>query len=421
MSPTVQVLVALIAGLALGVGVSVSDNATLTALAHGIEPIGTLFINAIRMTIIPLVVSSLIVGVTAAPDTRTIGRLGGRALLLMITAVSCSVALGVFAAGPMLSTLHIDPGTTAALRAGAASAVSAAADGAAKMPTLSQWAIDLVPANPIKAAADGAMLPLILFSVTFAIALSRIDIARQAAVVRVFEGILDGSITLVRWVLRLAPIGVFALAVPLAARMGASAAGALVTYIGVSCVLFAVLIAALYPVAAIGGRVTLAAFARAALPAQAMAFSGRSSLASLPAMITATRDTLSLPPQIAGFLIPLLTATFRIGSGVGQMVPVLFIAHLYGITLGPAQLATAAITIVIGSFSVPGIPGGTIVAIIPVLMAAGLPIEGAGILLGVDTIPDMFRTTANVTGHLTAAVVLGARETGQVATAAPTE
>ena len=152
MSPTVQVLGALIAGLALGVGVSVSDNATLTALAHGIEPIGTLFINAIRMTIIPLVVSSLIVGVTAAPDTRTIGRLGGRALLLMITAVSCSVALGVFAAGPMLSTLHIDPGTTASLRAGAASAVSAAADGAAKMPTLSQWAIDLVPANPIKAA-----------------------------------------------------------------------------------------------------------------------------------------------------------------------------------------------------------------------------------------------------------------------------
>ena len=318
MSPTAQVLVALIAGLALGVGVSVSDNTTLTALTHGIEPIGTLFINAIRMTIIPLVVSSLIVGVTAAPDTRTIGRLGGRALLLMITAVSCSVALGVLAAGPMLSMVQIDQNTTDALRVGAASAVSAATDGAAKMPTLAQWVIDLVPANPIKAAVDGAMLPLILFSVAFAIALTRIDIARRAAVIRVFEGILDGSITLVRWVLRLAPLGVFALAVPLAARMGVSAAGALVTYIGVSCVLFAVLIALLYPVAAIGGRISLSVFARAALPAQAMAFSGRSSLASLPAMITATRDTLSLPPQIAGFLIPLLTSTFRIGSVWGR-------------------------------------------------------------------------------------------------------
>ena len=141
-----------------------------------------------------------------------------------------------------------------------------------------------------------------------------------------------------------------------------------------------------------------------------MAFSGRSSLASLPAMITATRDTLKLPPQIAGFLVPLLTATFRIGAGVGQTVPIVFIAHLYGIPLGPAQLATIAVTAIIVSFSVPGIPGGTIIAMVPVLMAAGLPIEGAGLMLGVDTIPDMFRTTANVTGDMTAAVVLGARE-----------
>jgi Na+/H+-dicarboxylate symporter len=182
------------------------------------------------------------------------------------------------------------------------------------------------------------------------------------------------------------------------------------TYIGVVSALSMLLIGLLYPVAVIGGRVTLVAFARAILPAQAMAFSGRSSLAALPAMITATRDTLKLPSQIAGFLVPLLTATFRIGAGVGQTVPVVFIAHLYGIPLGPAQLATIAFTSIIVSFSIPGIPGGTIIAMVPVLMAAGLPIEGAGIMLGVDTIPDMFRTTANVTGDMTAAVVLGARE-----------
>ena len=127
-------------------------------------------------------------------------------------------------------------------------------------------------------------------------------------------------------------------------------------------------------------------------------------------MITATRDTLKLPPQIAGFLVPLLTATFRIGAGIGQTVPIVFISHLYRIPLGPAQLAAIAFTAVIVSFSVPGIPGGTIIAMVPVLMAAKLPIEGAGIMLGVDTIPDMFRTTANATGDMTAAVVLGARE-----------
>lgn len=406
MSPTMRVLVALIAGLGLGVGASVSDIAALTTLVHWIEPLGTLFINAIRMTIIPLVVSSLIVGVTSAPDTRTIGRLGGRALLFMLVSLVLACSLGVLAAGPAFSMLSIDPAASAALRASAN--VGATASGT--MPSFAQWLVDLVPANPIKAAADGAMLQLIIFAIAFGIALSRIDVSRRAAVVRLFEGILDASITLVHWVLKLAPIGVFALAVPLAARLGLSAAGALATYIAVVSVLTTLLIALLYPVAVIGGRISLSTFARAALPAQAMAFSGRSSLAAMPAMITATRDTLALPPQIAGFLVPLLTATFRIGAGVGQTVPIVFIAHLYGITLGPAQLATVAITAVLVSFSVPGIPGGTIIAMVPVLMAAGLPIEGAGIMLGVDTIPDMFRTTANVTGDMTAAVVMGRTE-----------
>jgi proton glutamate symport protein len=402
-----RVLVALVAGLGLGVGISVSESAALSALSRWIEPLGTLFINAIRMTIIPLVVSSLIVGVASAPDSRTIGRLGGRALLFMLVCLAIACTLGVLAAGPAFSLLSIDPAASAALRA---SAAASAGESTRAMPTFSQWLVDLVPSNPIKAAADGAMLPLIIFSLAFGIALTRIDAQRRAPVVRGLEGILDASITLVHWVLQLAPIGVFALAVPLAARLGLSAAGALATYIAVVSVLSTLLIGLLYPVAVIGGRVPLGTFARAILPAQAMAFSGRSSLAALPAMITATRDTLKLPPQIAGFLVPLLTATFRIGAGVGQTVPIVFISHLYGIPLGPAQLATIAFTAIVVSFSVPGIPGGTIIAMVPVLMAAGLPIEGAGIMLGVDTIPDMFRTTANVTGDMTAAVVLGSRE-----------
>jgi proton glutamate symport protein len=404
MSSTIAVLIALLAGLAFGVGASRTDSPAVAAMVHGVEPFGALFINGIRMTIIPLVVSSLIVGITSAPDTRTVGRLGSRALAFMIVALTVSCTIGIVVAPALFALLPIDAASSAAMRA------TATVTAGANMPTLTQWVIDLVPSNPIKAAADGAMLPLIIFSVAFGIALAQVDAERRAPAVRLFAAILDASLTLVRWVLRLAPLGVFALAVPLAARLGLGAAGALASYIGVSCVLFTLLIALLYPVAALGGRLRLGVFVRASLPAQAMAFSGRSSLASLPAMISATRDTLALPPQIAGFLVPLLTATFRVGAGVGQIVPVLFIAHLYGITLTVTQLATAAITIVIGSFAVPGVPGGTIIAIIPVLMAAGLPIEGAGILLGVDTIPDMFRTTANVTGDLTAAVVLGARE-----------
>ncbi len=412
MSLTTRVLIALVVGLGLGVLIALSGSPSLALLGRSLEPLGTLFVNAIRMTIIPLVVSSLIVGISAAPDAATIGRLGGRAFLFMIVGVAVAATLGVSVAGPIFGRFPIDPAATAALRASAAGAGDAAAQSARAMPSFGQWLIDLVPINPVKAAADGAMLPLIVFSIAFGTAVSRLDARRRAALVPVFEAIMDASLMLVRWVLVLAPIGVFGLAVPLAARLGVSAVGALVTYVVVVSALSALLILLLYPVASLLGRVPLMTFARAALPPQAMAFSGRSSLAAMPAMITATRDTLKLPPQIPGFLVPLLTSTFRIGAGIGQTVAVVFVSHLYGVALTPAQLVTVAITTVVASFSVPGIPGGTIVGMIPVLMAAGVPVEGAGILLGVDTIPDMFRTTANVTGDMTAAVVLGSRETG---------
>jgi Na+/H+-dicarboxylate symporter len=148
-------------------------------------------------------------------------------------------------------------------------------------------------------------------------------------------------------------------------------------------------------------------FARATLPAQAVAFSSRSSLAALPALIEGGREHLRLPDEITSFFLPLAVAVYRIGAAIGQTVGVAFIAQLYGVSLGPAQLATVVLTAVATSFSVPGIPGGSIVIMAPVLMAAGLPVEGIGILLGADTIPDMFRTTVNVTGHMAAAAVVG--------------
>ena len=224
MSLTTKVLIALLAGLGLGIGAASSQSAVLLTTVGWIEPVGTLFINSIRMTIIPLVVSSLIVGITAAPDTRTIGRLGGRALLFMLVAMTVASTIGVLAAGPAFAWLPIDPAATEALRASAGDAASAAADSAKKLPSMAQWLVDLVPANPIKAAADGAMLPLIIFSVAFGIALTRVAEVRQTAVVRLFEGIQDTSITLVRWVLELAPIGVFGLAAPLGLATGLSLA-----------------------------------------------------------------------------------------------------------------------------------------------------------------------------------------------------
>ena len=411
MSLTTKVLIALVAGFGVGLLLASWASPTAQTLIGIMEPIGTLFINAIRMTVIPLVVGSLIVGVSAAPDPRAVGRIGARALVLFVVAVAAAAAMGVLLGPPLFAMISLDPTAVEALRSSAASAGGSAAESAKSIPSAAQWIVSLVPVNPVKAAADGAMLPLIVFSVVFAAALMKVVADRRDAVIRFFEGITEASLVLVRAILELAPIGVFALVVPLAAKMGLAAAGALIGYIVIVsglCVAFMGLV--LYPAAVIFGRVSLREFALATLPAQGIAFSGRSSLAALPAMLESVTDRLKLPPAMGSFFIPLAASMFRAGAGIGQTVGVIFIAKLYGIDLGAAQLMTSAVTSVVTSFSVPGIPGGSIIVMVPVLMAAGIPIEGVGILLGVDTIPDMFRTTTNVTGHMSAAVVLSRGE-----------
>ncbi|HET6701292.1 MAG TPA: dicarboxylate/amino acid:cation symporter [Gemmatimonadaceae bacterium] len=405
MSLTVRVLLGLVAGLALGFAVNASPG--LSGVVPWIEPLGSIFINAIRMTVVPLVVASLIVGVAGAPDARAIGRVGWRALVLFVILVLAGAVFGAIVAQPILARM-IDPASASALSAGSAGDLAGAArEGAQRLPTFAQWLIDLVPANPVRAAADGAMLPLIVFSLLFGVSLLRLDAERRRPVIGFFEGVADAMLVLVRWVLAFAPIGVFALAVPLAARMGLAAAGALVGFIVlVSALSVAFMALVLYPAAAVGGRVTLGAFARAIAPSQAVAFSSRSSLAALPAMIEAAETRLGFPPEVSRFLLPLSASTFRAGSGVGLTVSVLFVARLYGVDLSAAQMATVIATVVLTSFSVPGIPNGSIIAMVPILVAARIPVEGIGILLSIDTIPDMFRTTTNVTGHMTVASIL---------------
>jgi proton glutamate symport protein len=412
MSLALKVLLALIAGLALGLSISVSGSHSLSSLVPIIEPVGTLWVSAIRMTIIPLVVSSLIVGVGGAADPGNMGRLGARALGVFIAILTVATLLALLVGPPILAMVHIDPAAAANLRANAAQSAGSAVEGAKSLPSVAQWIIDLVPANPVKSASDGAMLPLIVFSLAFGAALSRVAPERREIFLRVITGIQEATLGLVRAVIAIAPVGVFALAVSVASKLGLAAAGALATYIVlVSSVTVAFSAFVLYPAAAIFGGISLRTFARAALPAQAVAFSSRSSLAALPAMLEPVRERLGMPVALSSFLFPLAVTLFRCGAAIGQVIGTLFVAKLYGVALGPAQLGAIAVTTIVTTFSIPGIPGGSIIMIVPVLLAAGLPAEGVGLLLGVDTIPDMFRTTTNVTGDVTAAVILARRAT----------
>jgi Na+/H+-dicarboxylate symporter len=411
MSLTTRVLIALVAGMGLGLVVSSTGNPALVTAARWIEPLGTLFINAIRMTVIPLVVGSLIAGIAAAPNPSALGKVGARAFLLFLATLFAGAIFAALVAPPVLAQFSIDPAAQAALQASAAETTSSTAESLRRVPSFAQWLIDLVPANPVKAAADGAMLPLIVFTLAFGIAVAGLKGETRGTVVRVFEAIRDAAMTLVDWILWTAPIGVFALAFSLIVRVGASAIGALAGYIGVAAALTALFTAfVMYPLAAVLGGVPILEFTRAMFPAQAVAVSSRSSLAALPAMIDSARERLRLPDEVVGFLLPLAASVYRVGTAIGQTVGVVFLAQLYGVSLGPAQMASVVLTVVVTSFSVPGIPGGTIIIMAPVLMDAGLPLEGIGILLGADTIPDMFRTTANVTGHMAVAAAVGAEK-----------
>jgi Na+/H+-dicarboxylate symporter len=410
-SLSTRVLVALVIGVAAGLVLNWTSLAAASAVVAIVEPVGTLFVNAIRLTVIPLVLGSLVVGLATAGGGAVVRRIGGRGLLIFVVLLTASGLLAAIVAPPVLARVTLDATSVARVRAATASAGTSAAAGANAIQTPSQWLVALVPTNPVSAAADGAMLPLITFGFLLGLALTALTAEQRDPVVRIFSGIVEAMLVLVRWLLVVAPIGVFALALPLVARLGLSAIGALAAYVVlVSAIAAAFSAFVLYPAAAIGGRMSLRQFARAALPAQAVAFSSRSSLAALPALIDSARTRLQLPEEIPSFFIPLSVVLFRVGATCGLTTGALFLARVYGIGVSPAQLATIVVTAVATSFSIPGIPGGSIIAMVPVLAAVGLPIEGIGILFGVDTIPDMFRTAANVTGQLAAAVIVARGE-----------
>jgi proton glutamate symport protein len=407
MSLTMKVLAALAGGLAAGFAVGASGVPALHTAAEWIEPLGRIWVNAIRMTVLPLVGSLLVVGVVGT-DVRAVGRIGGRAVLLFVALITFAAILTALVTPPLVARLPANPEAAAALQEGLAQAGAAVSQ--TRVLTVKEWLVSLVPTNPIGAMAEGAMLPFIIFTLLFALAAARLAPEGRELLTGFFRAISEAMLVLINWILALAPVGVFALALNLGANMGLAAAGAIVYYVLIHSGLCIVLLASVYPLAVFGGRLSLKAFSEASLPAQAVAFSSRSSLASLPPAVEEARNRLKLPDAINSFLLPLGFSTFRITAPVPMIVGAYFIAYFYGITLEPLHLLTMVVTSVLAAFTVPGVPGGGVIAAMPVLMAVGLPVEGIGILLAVDTIPDIFRTTANVTAVMGAAVVLARGE-----------
>jgi Na+/H+-dicarboxylate symporter len=265
----------------------------------------------------------------------------------------------------------------------------------------------------VSAAAEGAIVPLTIFALFFGLAAARLPHGQSRSLLGFFEAVAQAMLMIVRWVLLLAPIGVFALSFSMGARLGLGAAAALAHYVSVQIAVTLVLGLAMYPLATLAGRIRLGSFARAALPAQAVAASSQSSLASLPPML-AGAERLNVSTSTASVVLPLAVALFRLAAPASIVIVTLAMARMSGVEIGPAQIAIAACLASINTLVIAGLPNQVtfFAAYAPPALAAGVPIELLPLLLAVDTIPDIFYTVTNVTADL--AVTSVAEQAGTV-------
>ena len=399
-----RALVGLVAGLATGIAIAASGRPGLARAGVVADAVGTLWINAILMTILPLVVAKLIVSIAGQDEGPALGRAGWRAGALFLGLLTAAAALTAAIMPAVFARMPIDPAAAASLRA----SVPAAGTAAASVPA-AQWIVALVPSNAVRAAADGAIVPVLVFSIAFAMGASRIPRTLREPLIDLFRAV-DASISvLLHWIVALSPYGVFALGLGLAMRVGAGIVAALAYYIVVSSVALVAFTAALYVAVFIGAGVPPGRFARAAAPAQVVAFGTHSSMASLPAMLEGAEVHLKLSKTATGFVLPLSLAVFKYSGPVWFVVVTYFVGRLYDIAIDPARMIAVVLAAVVTSFAIGGVPSGAAVVVAPVLTAAGLPIEAMGVLLAVDPIPNALRTVANVTGMLAVTLLADGR------------
>ena len=405
-SQAVQVSLGLVLGLAFGMFLAqgVIAEATSTRIVGVLEPIGTAWINAVRMTVIPLVVPLLIIGVAGAEDTMHTGAVGARAFAWFLALLVVCAVFSALLSPWLFQFLTLDADATTRLRETAKIDLPPA-----EALSVRSWVLSLIPLNPIRAASDGALLPMVLFTLLYAFALGRIAPESRATQVAFFRGMADAMLVVVRWILALGWLGIFALAVALGHKLGASAIGAIGFYIAVLIALHLIATIGLYVLVGVTRRVPLTDFARSLLPSQVVGFGSRSSLAALPALVKGATDVLKLPPTATGFVLPLGVSVFKLTSALYWVVGALFIAKLYGLSLPMSSIALVAASSVVLSFSTPGIPSGGMLLQAPLYTAIGLPVEGIGIMIALDTIPDMFKTLLNVTADMTVAVMTSGR------------
>jgi proton glutamate symport protein len=404
-------LLALALALALGTWGHLSDAPGFAALESVVKPLGALWMAALQMTVLPLVVLKLLAAIVGAPSSESVGRLGLRTMLLFVAMLAAVAVLTLLIAPPFIALYDADPATLASLRA--TTEIPPDAIAKSSPATLGAWVAGFLPRNLIDAASKGDILPILLFTAVFGIAITRLPDEQRLPLTTTFQGLSAATLKVVHWILFASPLGVFALTYSPALHTGAGAAGMLGAFVLLVSALLILVTLLLYPVTALLGRTSMRTFARAAVPAQLVAISTRSSIASLPALIEGAAQHLRLPAISTGFVLPMTVALFKINRPISGVAKVLFLAHVYGVPLSAGTIAAFIATVMLLSFSTVGLPnGGTAFATLPAYLAAGMPIEAIIVLEATSTVPDIFKTLLNVTGDMSAATILSRSSRG---------
>ncbi|WP_313116430.1 dicarboxylate/amino acid:cation symporter [Ectopseudomonas guguanensis] len=384
-----QILVGLVLGVVVGM--------LFKSLALALAPVGALFLNAIKMLIVPLVFVSLVAGITAMSDSAKLGRISVKTIAIYLITTAFAVSIGL-AFGTLSS-----PGEGMNM-------VASGSEEAKQAPSLVQILVGLVPTNPVTAFAEGNILQIIVFAIALGVSMNLIG-EKAAPVVKLFDSLAEVFYKLTDLVMRFAPIGVFALIAGVVASHGIEV---LLPLAGVIGVIYLASIAHMLLVygGLIGGlaRLSPLRFFRGIAPALAVAFSTSSSSGTLPVSIECARKNLGVSQGVAGFVLPVGATINMDGTAIYQGVLALFIAQAFGIDLNAGQYLMIILTATLASVGTAGVPGAGLIMLGLVLTSVGLPLEGVALIAGIDRILDMARTTVNVAGDLMTTTLVGSSE-----------
>ena len=402
------VLSALLGGLLLGV-LSNRAGTIREPLITIASTVGGLWLDGLKMTVIPLIIALLITGVVSGADQARAGRIAARSVIWFVIVLTLSAAFGTLLMPVLLEAFPLPSSSAEALRAGLASVDSTAT--AASVPSVQDWLRSLIPTNVFAAAAEDKVLALVVFTSIFAFAVTQIDAGGRQSIAAFFKAIQDAMLIVVGWVLWLAPIGVFGLAFAVGAGAGGAAFGAVLHYVVLVSLVGILVTLAAYVVAVVFAKWKLSEFARAMIPPQAVAISTQSSLASLPAMLEAA-TSLRVPARNADVSLPLAVALFRATGPAMNVSVAIYVAYMMGVELHAGNLIAGFAVAAVASYWAVSLPGALsfVTSIAPIALAMGVPIEPLALLIAVEVLPDITRTLGNVTWDV---AVTGAASGGE--------